>query len=281
MIRIGYPCASLTIGPMKGRFSKEEADAVAVENLACLARTLEFNDKAGLSFFAISPQLIPHQTLPNLVARYSECLAGIGAYVKERGTRIVACPASPSLAPERRAADLVHLASLLDAMDLDTTAKIPVRIGGRGDAEEVAASFCREYDFLPEMVTRRLVIRNDRTHTVGECCAIGLACGVPVAYDHHQAGGDPGEGVRECALTWTSGDGTPIVFYGSLDPGVPHPLSVDPAAFRSFLAATTRAVWEIDIMLLFRDRERSALTARRVARDDPRFRRVPPMAARH
>ncbi|WP_220681302.1 UV DNA damage repair endonuclease UvsE [Methanofollis formosanus] len=280
-MKIGYPCANLTIGPIKDLFSKEEAEAIAVENLACLARTLEFNEKAGLSFFAISPRLIPHQTLPDLVVEYSECLAAIGAYVKEKGMRIAACPARAALAAERRAADLAHLASLLDAMGLDTTAKIPVRINGRGEAESVAASFCREYDALPEAVTRRLVIRNDRIHTVGDCCAVGQACGVPVAYDHHQAGGDPGEGVRECALTWKSGDGAPIVFYGSLDPGVPHPQSVDPAAFRSFLAATAPAAREIDVMLLFKDRERSALTARRVARDDLRLRGAPLMTVRH
>lgn len=265
-MKIGYPCANLTLGPMTGllpdrrQAPAEEVDAAVVENLACLARTLEFNEKADLSFFAISPRAVPHRT-----AAYAECLAAVGAYVREKGMRIATCPAGPALTPERRAADLVHLASLLDAMDLDTTAKIPVRIYGRGDADE----FCREYDSLPDAVARRLVIRNDRFHTVEDCRAIGRACGVPVAYDRHQAGGDPGEAVRECARTWRKEDGVPIVFYGSLDRDTPHPPSVDPAAFGSFLAAT--APTDIDVMLLFRDRERSALIARRVAHDDPRL----------
>jgi UV DNA damage repair endonuclease len=262
-MRIGYPCTNLTIGVMTGLFpdrhhTPEEVEAAAVENLACLARTLEFNEKADLSLFAISPRLIPYPA-----AAYAKYLAAIGAYVREKEMRIVACPAGPSLTPERRAAGLVHLASLLDAMDLDMTAKIPVWIGGRRGADEVARSFLRDYDALPDAVTRRLVIRNDRFHTVDDCRAVGHECGVPVAYDHHQAAGDPGEAVRACARTWKKDDGVPIVFYGSLDPGVPRPPSVDPTAFGSFLAAT--APVDIDVMLLFRDRERSALLAHRVA----------------
>lgn len=281
-MKIGYPCANFTIGHIHDPFSKEEADLMAVENLACLARILEFNEKMGLSFFAISPQLITYQTSPDLIARCSECFTAIGTYVKEKGMRIMACPNGPSLPPERRAVDLVHLASLLDAMGLDTTAKIPVQITGRGEREKVAASFCQDYDVLPDTVTRRLVIRNDRAHTVRDCCALGRACGVPVAYDHHLAGGNPAKSIRECVQTWNREDGAPIVFYGSLDPGVPHTPSLDPAAFRSFLAATiTQATQEIDVMLLFRDREQSALSAHRVAREDPRQRGVPLMMARH
>ncbi|WP_298668681.1 UV DNA damage repair endonuclease UvsE [uncultured Methanofollis sp.] len=262
-MKIGYPCTNLTIGTMKGSLpdnlrtlEEEEEEAVVVENLACLARTLEFNEKAGLSFFSIDPRVVPHRP-----GAYAEYLAAIGSYVREKGMRVMICPVRAALSPARRGDDLTHLASILDTMDLDTTAKIAVGIGSgdRGSAEK----FYQEYDHLPDAVTRRLVIRNDRVHSVEDCCAIGRACGVPVAYDHHQARGDPGEAVRECARTWGKEDGVPIVFYGSLEPGVPHPPSVNPAAFEAFLAAIAPPT--VDVMLLFRDRERSALMARRIA----------------
>lgn len=257
-MRIGYPCTNLTIGvmmelfPVGGPAPQEEVDAGVVGNLAGLARTLEFNEKADLLFFSIDPRLVPDQTGP----MYSECLAAIGAYVKEKKMRLMTCPAGPF--STRRAADLVHLAALLDAMGLDATAKIPISISGTSD-------FPGEYDALPDAVSRRLVIRNDRLHTVDECCAVDRACGVPVAYDHHQGREDPGEAVRACAETWKKDDGVPIVFYGS-----PCTPSIDPAGFESFLAATTGT--DIDVMLQFKDRERSAIIAHQVARDDPRLR---------
>lgn len=238
-MRIGYPCTNLTIGAMMDLFPLQgEVDAAVIGNLACLARTLEFNEKADLFFFAIDPRLVPDQTIP----LYAEELAAIGAYVKEKEMRIIACPAGSSLA---------HLAAFLDAMGLDTTAKIPVP-GMPGG-----------YDDLPDTVIRRLVLRNDRFHTVEDCCAVGRAHGVPVAYDR-RAGGDLGRDLVQCAGTWKKSDGVPIVFYGS-----PDTPTIDQAAFRSFLAAT--AGTDIDIMLLFRDRERSAIMARQLARNDPRL----------
>jgi UV DNA damage endonuclease len=263
-MKIGYPCTNLTIGAIKSLFpnrhhvQEQEVDAAVIENLACLARTLEFNEKADLSFFAISPRLIPY---PAEV--YATYLTAIGTYVREKEMRIAACPAGPSLTPERRVADIIHLASLLDAMDLDMTAKIPVRISGRGDIDEAATSFRREYETLPDDAARRLAIRNDRFHTVDDCRTISDECGVPVVYDHHQAAEDPGKSVRACARTWKKEDGMPIVFYGSLDRETPRPPSIDPVAFEAFLAKTGPV--DVDVMLLFRDRERSALIAHRVA----------------
>jgi UV DNA damage endonuclease len=295
-MRIGYPCINRSIGCTASRtfrlvsYTEERMRDTVQENLSCLSRILAYNVRHGMLFFRITSDLVPFASHPVCTFPWQEEFAGvfekIGEYIRRYGFRISMHPDQFVLlnAPDkgvlqRSIDDLVYQVQVLDLMGLAPSAKVQVHVGGvYGDKPAGIDRFVKQYDLLDTAIRDRLVIENDeRQYTLSDCLAIHERTGIPVIADafHHSLLNnreqfttllDP---VRK---TWKIKDGIPMVDYSSQEPGKrvgAHAGHIVAEDFRQFLKET-RLV-DFDIMLEIKDKEKSALAALALARDDPRL----------
>jgi UV DNA damage endonuclease len=295
-MKIGYPCINLSIGCISSKtfrlasYSKERLIQTVGQNLACLQRTLEYNVSHGLYFFRITSDLIPFASHPickyNWQKHFEVEFKSIGMFIKKHGIRISMHPDQFTLinSPDRNilsrsARELVYHSNVLGAMDLDTTAKIQIHVGGVYDDKSASMKrFIKRYKELAHEVKGRLVIENDeKLYSLGDCLAIHQETGAPILFDsyHHSILNNKEPLARACALagkTWQKGDGTPMVDYSSQKGGGrigAHAESIDIADFKRFLRQTLGC--DFDVMLEVKDKEKSALLALKAASKDPRF----------
>jgi UV DNA damage endonuclease len=297
-MRIGYPCINRSIGCSSGRtfrlasYSDERLIATVRENLRCLDAILRFNLASDLLFFRITSGLVPFGSHPISTAPWEETFAGefaaLGRFITGHRMRISMHPdqfvvinaKDPGIV-DRSVAELRYHARVLDALHLDAAAKIQIHVGGvYGDKEAAMERFCREYARLDEGILRRLVVENDDSrYTLADCLRIHAETGIPVLFDvFHHTVNPSGEGVAEAVelsgATWRPHDGILMVDYSTAMPGGRrgrHTESIDTADFAEFLGRTAPA--DMDIMLEIKDKEKSALAAVGIARQDGRFRR--------
>lgn len=164
-------------------------------------------------------------------------------------------------------------------MGLAPSAKVQVHVGGvYGDKPAGIDRFVKQYDLLDTAIQDRLVIENDeRLYTLSDCLAIHERTGIPVIADafHHSLLNN-GEHffslLDPVRKAWKAADGIPMVDYSSQEPGRcvgAHAGHIVAEDFRQFLKETLPA--DFDIMLEIKDKEKSALAALALARDDPRL----------
>ena len=295
-MRIGYPCINRSIGCTASRtfrlasFTEERMRNTVQENLSCLSRILAYNVRHGMLFFRITSDLVPFASHPVCTFPWQEEFGGvfkkIGDYIRQYGFRISMHPDQFVLlnAPDkgvlqRSIDDLEYQVQVLDLMGLDPSAKVQVHVGGvYGDKPAGIDRFVKQYDRLDTAIRDRLVIENDeRLYTLIDCLAIHERTGIPVIADafHHSL---LNNGERFATLlypvreTWNVKDGIPMVDYSSQEPGRrvgAHAGHIVAEDFRQFLKETLPG--DFDIMLEIKDKEKSALAALALARDDPRL----------
>ena len=297
-MKIGYPCISRSIGCTANHtfrlvsYSRERLEKTVAENLACLGRILAINREHGILFFRITSELVPFASHPVMdfpwQDRFREEFRQIGRLIRESGIRISMHPDQFVLinAPDpgivgRSIAELRYHAQVLDLMELDTTAKIQIHVGGvYGDREGSIRRFVDNARVLPEEILRRLVVENDDLRfSFADCLRIHRETGLPILLDtfHHELNnrGEPlGRALDLAGETWGEPDGTPMVDFSSQEAGKrqgTHAATLDPRLFGRFLGDSLPH--DMDIMLEIKDKERSALAALAIARDDPRVTR--------
>ena len=285
-MRIGYPCINWTIGCKGDRtfrlksYSEERLIATVETNLNCLQEMLAFNVEHTLLFFRITSDLVPFASHPvnqfDWQGYFKNTFNAIGDFVKTQGIRISMHPDQFTLINsvntdvfERSINELLYHTQVLDLMELDTTAKIQLHVGGvYGDKAESIQRFITRFEELDDRIQKRLVIENDdRLYTLQDCLQIHADTGIPVLFDayHHELSSS-GETVREAfdrfTNTWTAKDGVPMVDYSSQEPGKrkgKHAESLDVGQFKQFIEETNE--FDFDIMLELKDKETSALKA--------------------
>lgn len=296
-MKIGYPCINWTIG-CKGdktfrlkSYSEPRLIDTVSNNLGCLSDMLTFNVNHNILFFRITSDLVPFASHPvckiDWLKYFKDRLTAIGAFIRSNDIRISMHPGqytvlnSPDAGIlERTIKELRYHADILDALDLDVSAKIQIHVGGvYGDKNESLGRFVQRYCDLDEVFKRRLVIENDdRNYTVHDCMRIYAETGVPVLFDvfHHELNHSRSSRAKtlpEITATWQERDGIPMVDYSSYHSSggrkVSHTESIDNSHFERFLATTQP--YDIDIMLEIKDKEASALKAVEIARKDRRF----------
>jgi UV DNA damage endonuclease len=287
-MKIGYPCLNRSIGCTPSRtfrlrsYSAERLAESVRQNLDCLARILQFNLAGGLLFFRITSDLVPFASHPVCdfpwPDKFAAEFAAIGAFIQRNGMRISMHPDqftlinSPDPAIfERSSAELAYHARVLDLLGLDLTAKMQIHGGGvYGDKKASLDRFCTRFERLDAKIRRRLVVENDdRQYGLADCLAVSRRTGIPVLFDsfHHQLnsnGEDAAAALRLAAATWGKSDGLPMVDYSSQKKGErpgAHAESIDLRSFAGFIAAG--GALDFDIMLEIKDKEKSALRARR------------------
>lgn len=248
---------------------------------------LQFNQRYNLLFFRITSQLIPFASHPVCAfpwqKEFRETFQRIGAYIRERGMRISMHPDQFILINsirkdifQRSVQELFYHAEVLDLLGLDESAKIQIHAGGvYGDKIKSMKKFVKRYRELPAKITKRLVIENDeRLFDVRDCLSLHHATGIPVVFDaFHFSCKNRAEALGDVFFrthqTWTQGDGILIVDYSSQKPGSrtgTHSDSIDIMDFRKFLCETK--CFDFDIMCEIKDKERSAIKAREVVKEE-------------
>ncbi len=295
-MKIGYPCINTTIGCKSSRtfhlksYSEKRLMETVGNNLACLGRILKFNLKHNIRFFRITSDLVPFASHPickfDWQAYFRKRFKAIGDFIKSHDMRISMHPAQFVLinSLDNRVLDssvreLAYHAQVLDLMDLDTSAKIQIHVGGTyRDKDRSMIRFVERFEKLDEIVKRRLVIENDdRRYSLRDCLKISAKTGVPVLFDvfHHgvnSSGETMQEAFRLFTRTWKETDGLPMVDYSSQRAGHKmgkHVETINLEHFGEFLGKSKP--YDFDVMLEIKDKETSALKAIEIAQEDDRF----------
>ncbi len=180
---------------------------------------------------------------------------------------------------ENSVRELVYHAQILDLMKLDTSAKIQIHVGGvYKDKETSLLRFVERFGKLEKIIKRRLAVENDDgRYNLRDCLRINALTEIPVLFDvfHHQVNSS-GETIQEAfelfTRTWKIGDGLPMVDYSSQNAEQrmgSHVDSIDLKEFKIFLNESKP--YDFDVMLEIKDKEKSAISALRVASQDERF----------
>ncbi|MFD2514620.1 UV DNA damage repair endonuclease UvsE [Pontibacter locisalis] len=291
-MKIGYPCVNETLDCSSSRtfrlasYSEERLIETVEQNLACLRQILKYNVENGLLFFRLTSDLVPfasHEVNQyNWQEHFRMTFRRLGAYIKNNNMRISMHPDqfvvlnSPNPQTVKNSvAELVYQGSVLDLMELDTTAKLQIHGGGAyGDKPSAIQRFAEVYQtMVPDAVKARLCVENDdRTYTLQDCLHLHELTGMPVIFDnlHHECinNGEPmREAVQMAAATWqTEKDGILMMDYSSQAIGErkgKHTKSIQEQLFHDFLAETEGL--NMDIMLEIKDKEESALKALKLA----------------
>ena len=285
-MKLGYPCVNLGIGCKANTtfrlasYSEDRFIKSVENNLECLNRILKFNVENGLLFFRISSDTIPFASHPvctfDWLNHFRAAFRKTGDFIRENDVRISMHPdqfivlnSPKDDVVERSVKELEYHCMMLDQMDLGSSAKVQIHVGGvYGDKDGAMDRFVRRYDMLDPSVRQRLVIENDdRLFSLRDCMTIHNKCGIPVLFDvfHHECLNN-GEEIRDCfemiSRTWKIKDGVPMVDYSNQEIGKrtgTHAKTIDLAKFKRFLRMI--GGMELDIMLEIKDKERSALTA--------------------
>ncbi len=291
-MKIGYPCINWTVGCKGDRtfrlksYSEERLIATVENNLNCLSEMVSFNVNHTLLFFRITSDLVPFASHPinqfNWQGYFKRKFQAIGTFIEIHGIRISMHPDQFTLINsvdtggfERSVKELMYHTQILDVMELDTSAKIQIHVGGvYGDKAKSMKRFIKRFNALDERIRRRLVIENDdRLYCLKDCLQIHAETEIPVLFDvyHHELN-NSGETVQEAfnlfTKTWKEKDGVPMVDYSSQQPGGQkgkHAESIDAEHFKQFIEETK--AFDFDIMLEIKDKEQSALKAVNVLKE--------------
>ena len=295
-MKIGYTALNWTIGCNGAKtfrlksYSHQKFIETARNNLNCLLTMLKFNVENNLLFFRITSRLIPFASHPVMDFDWKEYFKDnfneISEFIHENGIRISMHPGQfvviNSKDPkvfERGLNELKYHSEVFEILNLDSTAKIQVHVGGvYGDKEKSMGRFIERYKKLDKNIKRRLVIENDeKSYKLSECLDISKETKIPVLFDyfHHElnnTGEDIEEDFENFTKTWKTKDGLPLVDYSSQNPEKAkgtHVESIDISHFKNFLKETRN--FDFDIMLEIKDKETSALKAVDILKYDNRF----------
>ncbi len=295
-MKIGYPCINWSIGCKSNKtfrlksYSEERLIETVDKNLDCLIHILEFNIKHNIKFFRITSDLVPFASHPickfDWQEYFKERFKEIGNLIESHNIRISMHPdqfvlinSLKNIVFENSLKELDYHVELVDLMELDTSAKIQIHVGGiYGDKEKSIKRFIERFEKLDETIKRRLVIENDdKRYSLKDCLLVNAETGIPVLFDifHHELNNSEekiSEAFRLFTKTWRKKDGIPMVDYSSQQKGElkgKHTKSIDLEHFKNFLTLTKP--FDFDIMLEIKDKEKSALKAIKVALKDDRF----------
>jgi UV DNA damage endonuclease len=302
-MKIGYPCINNSIpraSPSTFRlasYSENRLIQTVKGNLIHLDKILRYNAKNNLLFFRISSDLIPFASHPICKLDWSKLFQSefeqIGDYIRQHDMRISMHPDqfvvlnSPiNKILENSVNELRYHSKILDAMHLNTTAKVQLHVGGiYGNKLEAINRFVKTYNnnstLVDDSIKRRLVIENDdHLFNLKDCLRINEQTGIPIVFDnfHHElfGNGEPLKIALQRAMsTWNKSiDGSPIVDYSSNNTGNKkdnksrkgkHAERIDTVLFREFLKETKGL--DFDIMFEIKDKEKSALTGLKISKE--------------
>lgn len=285
-MKIGYPCINRSVGCTANstfrlkNYSQQNLIDKLENNLNCLFKILKFNQENDLMFFRISSDLVPFASHPVCKFKwwkyFQKHFSEIGKFIHQHQIRISMHPDqfvilnSPRTdVVDRSIAELNYHTKVLDALQMDKTAKIQIHVGGVYQQKQKSIRrFIKNYEKLPLNIKNRLVIENDhRSYSVHDCVSIHQQTGIPVVFDNlHHSCLNQGETMisafSQCSRTWDKSDGVIITDYSEQQLSGKigsHAQSITPRIFKQYLNQVSRH--NPDIMLEIKDKEISGLKA--------------------
>jgi len=298
-MKIGYPCINRTIGCKASRtfrlksYSEDRLIETVENNLNCLLNILKYNIEKNILFFRITSDLVPFASHPvckfDWQKYFKNKFKEIGDLITKNNIRISMHPdqfivlnSIKEDVVKRSIKELYYHSEVLDLMTLDKTAKIQLHIGGAyGDKKESINRFAENYKKLDKKIKDRLVIENDdRIFNFEDCLFLHEKINIPLLFDvFHHSVLNKGESLKYALKkqnkTWKKYDGLPMVDYSSQKPGFragSHSEKIDLKDFKIFLEDSK--LYDFDIMLEIKDKEKSALKAVKVLEKDKRYKKI-------
>jgi UV DNA damage endonuclease len=298
-MKIGYPCINLSMDCRSSRtfrlksYSETRLTETINNNLLCLQKILEYNIDHDFFFFRITSDLIPFASHPimryNWQEHFKKKFQEIGSFINENTMRITMHPGQYTVLNSKNnqvfqnsIKDLEYHVEILDLMKLDKTAKVQIHVGGvYGEKEKSLKRFISRYASLSPTIKNRLVIENDdKSYNLDDCLKIHKETLIPIVFDvyHHECLNSREtlyQAFKQFNKTWIPREGCPIIHYSSEHPskGKPsHTEHIDLTHFTNFIKQTKD--FDFDMMLEIKDKERSALKAVEVLKEDPRFNNI-------
>jgi len=243
-------------------------------------KILKYNQEKGFYFFRISSDIIPFASHPvctfDWEKQFKKEFWEARDYIKKNKMRISMHPDQFVLinsphedVVNRSIKELDYHCRVLDSMELDSTAKIQIHVGGVYKAKPQAMErFIKRYKTLSLSIKKRLIIENDdRLYSLRDCLEIHAQIGLPVLFDtfHHEClnnGESKREAIEAALKTWRAEDGILMVDYSTQEKDAKkgkHAESIDINDFKNFLEETKGL--DFDIMLEIKDKEKSAARA--------------------
>jgi len=239
---IGYACIALGVNEKTTRrltlksFTEEKLLDTIECNLIDLQKILEYNNSHGIKLFRISSDIIPlgsHEINNVSWHKYFKPqLSTIGKYIKDNNMRVSMHPGQYTVlnsqsdeVVDKAVKDLEYHTRFLDSLELDTTNKIILHVGGiYGDKEAAVNRFIKNYRKLSQSVKNRLVIENDeKNYSIDDVLDISNEIHVPVIFDnlHNECNTESSLCVEEImtkvSKTWSKKDGPVKVHYSQQD----------------------------------------------------------------
>lgn len=246
-------------------------ERISAENIHNTLRLLRHNRAYDIEMYRISSKLIPlmgHELLagwdpiPTLADHFAE----LGQYAKEHRMRLSFHPDHFTVLSTPREdvlrnsqADLDRHVTMLEAMNLDTTAKCNIHIGGTyGNKETARARFLTNFTALPDRIQERMTLENDdKTFTALETLEVCEEVKVPMVLDiHHHQVNNNGEEAADLwpriQATW-EGSGLPPKIHVSSPKSEKdvraHADYIDLPILMSFLREIAPVTPRLDVML--------------------------------
>lgn len=171
-MRLGYPCINLSFDCRSSRtfylknYAKERLLATVEGNLECLQKILRYNIKNYIYFFRITSDLIPFASHEVMDVAWQEIFKNqfeeIGRFIKENNIRITMHPGQYTVLNSnkkdvfrRSLREIEYHIEVLDLMELGSTSKVQVHVGGvYGDKEKSRKRFIDRYKDYPSKIKK-------------------------------------------------------------------------------------------------------------------------------
>ena len=284
-MKIGYACTPLKI-PSKTtksfiikNYSEDLLINCISSNLKSLIDILNFNISNGIFLFRISSDIIPfasHEINTFDWGNYfKDDFYKISNLIKENSVRVSMHPGQYTVlnSPNKDIVsksikDLEYHCNFLDNLNLDSTNKIILHVGGVYNNKDFAINnFINNYNSLSNNIKNRLVIENDeKNYTIDDLLYISEKCSIPIIYDNlHYAcyEGIPGDNysiLNSIKKTWTNIDGLIKVHYSEQNETKKkgsHSSTISCIKFLNYINSLSDL--DIDIMTEVKDKDFSAI----------------------
>ena len=292
-MKIGYPCIPLSISKRITRkfnlnlFNEEIFNQYTKNNLNDFFSILKFNNENNIKFFRISSDIIPFgsHTINSIQwwNTFSTTFLEIGEYIKKNNMRVSMHPGQYKVlnspkedTVEKAINDLIYHCKFLDSLNLPSSHKIIIHIGGIYDSKEEATNrFIENYKRLPENVQNRIIIENDeKSYSLDDVLYISSKTSAPVVFDnlHNQCKKDNNYSLEKILnmvkQTWKDKDGVMKVHYSRQDPNRKigsHCYSLEVTPFLDYLSVAKN--FDMDIMLEIKDKDFAAIKGNNILRE--------------
>tara|TARA_B110000014_G_scaffold254611_1_gene235393 strand:- start:2586 stop:3482 length:897 start_codon:yes stop_codon:yes gene_type:complete len=288
-MKIGYPCINRNVGCSSNKkfrlsnFTEKKFNETIKNNLDCLEKIITYNIENDMLFLRISSETIPFASheICNLDWKktFKRELKSIGKKLKKNNFRVSMHPGQFTLLNsinkeiiKKSLLELKYHADFLDAMNLDTSAKIQIHVGGvYGDKNAAIERFIETFNIMSANIKSRLVIENDDYHySIHDCLKINKATKIPIILDNlHLECLNNGESLIEAyqmiKYTWHGKHGIPMLDYSSQERNArkgKHAEHIDSEHFKNFI--NIMGDQEFDLMFEIKDKEESVLKAQKI-----------------